>query len=103
MILIQGWVRLAPGEIERLAPAVVTMMRTTRAEEKGCLDYAFALDLAEPDLLRLSERWTDQAALDKHFATPHMAAFNKAMADAKILAGSIKAYTAEETRTLMGD
>lgn len=100
MILVQGWVRLAPGEIDRLKPDVVAMARATR-EEEGCLDYAFAVDLAEPDLLRLTERWTDQTALDLHLASPHMGAFNKAIAGAKILAGNIKAHTGDETRTLM--
>ena len=59
MIVVEGWVRLQPGEAERLREAAVEMMKTTRANEPGCLEYAFAVDLAEPDLLRVIERWTD--------------------------------------------
>ena len=76
------------------------MMHATKAEP-GCLDYAYALDLAEPDLLRVIERWTDEAALTAHFETPHMAAFNQVLAGAKIAAASVKAYAAEEIRTLV--
>lgn len=62
MILVQGWVRLAAGEIDHLRPAASEMMRATRAEA-GCLDYAFAADLDDPGMLRVLERWADEAAL----------------------------------------
>ena len=102
MIIIQGWVRLESSEeIERLRVAATEMMRATKAEEPGCLAYAYANDLAEPTLLHVIERWTEEAALTAHFATPHMAAFGEAMAGAKILAMSVKAYAGEEVRTLM--
>jgi len=102
MIVIQGWIRLADGEIDRLRAAAETMIRTTRDNEPGCVEYAFAVDLLEPNLLRIVESWKDQAALDAHFASGHMAAFQKAMANAKILGVSALAYTASEERKLMG-
>ena len=48
------------------------------------------------------ERWADQGALDAHFASPHMAAFNTAMAGAKVTGASVKSYTAESLETLLG-
>ncbi len=102
MIIVEGWVRLeSAAEIERLRQAAVTMMRATKAAEPGCLEYAFSVDLAEPDLLRLVERWRDEAALTAHFATPHMAAFGPAIAEAKITAMLVKSYAGDEVRTLM--
>ena len=101
MIIVEGWVRMTSDtEIDRLRGAAVEMMRATKAEP-GCLDYAYAVDLAEPELLRIIERWTDDAALTAHFATPHMAAFNQALAGAKIAAASVKAYAGDEARTLV--
>lgn len=100
MIIVQGWVRMASTDIDQLRGAALEMMRATKAAEPGCLDYAFALDLAEPGLLRVIERWSDEAALAAHFATPHMAAFNRALAGASVLGASIKAYAGDEVRTL---
>ena len=101
MIIVEGWVRMRSAmEIDRLRDAAVEMMHATKLEE-GCLDYAYALDLAEPDLLRVIERWTDEAALAAHFASSHMATFNQALAGAKIAAASVKAYAGEEVRTLV--
>jgi quinol monooxygenase YgiN len=101
MIIVEGWIRMASADIDQFRVAAAEMMRATKASEPGCLDYAFALDLAEPGLLRVIERWTDEAALAAHFATPHMAAFNLAIAGATIHGASIKAYGAEQVRTIM--
>lgn len=102
MIIVEGWVRMEPVEIERLRPAAVEMMRATKADEPGCLDYAYAADLADPGLLRIIERWVDQAALDAHFKTPHMAAFNGALAGVKVTGASVKAYDGVFSKTLVG-
>ena len=102
MLIVEGWIRFAAGEIERLTGAARTMIAETR-KEPGCLDYAFSRDLVDPDVMRISERWVDDAALAAHFASPHMAAFQAALGDAKREGGSVKSYTAELQRTLIGD
>lgn len=103
MIVVEGWVRMDPAEIERLRPAAVEMMRATRANEPGCLEYAYAADLADSGLLRVIERWENQAALDAHFQTEHMVVFNAAMAGAKITGASVKAYDGASSKTLVGE
>lgn len=101
MIIVEGWVRASAEEVERLRPAAVQMMRATKAEEPGCLEYAYALDLADPGVLRIIERWTNNDALTAHFASRHMVMFRRAMGDAKIVAMSVKVYAGDEVRTLM--
>ena len=100
MIIVEGWVRLAPGEVERFRPAAARMAEESR-REPGCLDYVLAQELGDPDLVRIIERWEDEASLTAHFATPHMATFNAALASAKIVAASVDAYGAEFVRKLM--
>ena len=101
MIIVEGWVRLASAaEVDRFRAAAVAMMAATTAEP-GCLAYAFAADLGDPTLLHVTERWVDDAALTAHFASAHMAIFNAALAGAALVAASVKAYAAEEVRTLI--
>ena len=83
MIIVEGFVQLAPGELDRLRPVAVEMLRETR-KEVGCLDYAFAEDLADPNTTRIIERWESEEALTRHFATPHMAKFNAALTKANL-------------------
>ena len=103
MILIQGWVRFAKaGEIDRLRAAATTMIEAT-LKESGCLEYAFAADVLDPSKMHVIERWRDDAALASHFQSPHMAAFNAALAAAESEAVSVKTYLGEFQRTLMGE
>lgn len=101
MIIVEGWIKLAEGEIDRLRDKALTMMEETRKEE-GCLLYVYSREVENPDVMRISERWANQEALDAHGKSAHMAEFNKAMAGAKILGASVQAYPAEEGRTLLG-
>lgn len=100
-VIVMGEARLAAGEIDRLSGAMRTQVETTRTEN-GCVHYAFARDVLDPDRLIISERWRDQAALEAHFKMPHMATFNAVLGSAQILELSVKAYANGEARTLMG-
>jgi quinol monooxygenase YgiN len=100
MIIVTGWVKLAPGQMDSVIAAALAMIKAT-SKEPGCIDYAFARDLTDPDMIRISERWIDQAALGAHFASPHMANFNAALAKTQILAADVISYNAEELRPLI--
>lgn len=99
MVIVQGKARFAPGVIEQHIDALRTMVAATLTED-GCIAYSYAIDVSEPDTLRICELWRDQAALDHHFATPHMAALNAVLAKAKPLEISITAHDAGEARPL---
>ncbi len=43
--------------------------------EAGCLRYDLHVDLQRPERFVMLEEWADQAALDRHDATPHLRRF----------------------------
>ncbi|THD74223.1 MAG: antibiotic biosynthesis monooxygenase [Phenylobacterium sp.] len=71
-LIIAGTVRVPPGSLAGLKPHMQKMLAASRAED-GCVAYSYAEDVAEPGLVRVFEVWRDQAALDAHFQTAHMA------------------------------
>jgi quinol monooxygenase YgiN len=71
-LIVAGTVRAPPEHLEGLRPHMAAMMAASQAED-GCFAYNYAEDVTEPGLIRVFERWRDQAALDAHFATDHMA------------------------------
>lgn len=71
-LIIAGTVRVPPENLEQFKPHMLAMLAASRAED-GCREYSYAEDVAEPGLIRVYEAWRDQAALDAHFQTPHMA------------------------------
>jgi quinol monooxygenase YgiN len=72
MLLIIGTVRLPLDRIEQAKPAMERMISASRAEA-GCLDYSYAQDVLDPGLIRVSEAWSDRAALEAHFRSAHIA------------------------------
>ena len=93
MIVIEGTVRVPPEQIEAARPAMERMIRASRAEA-GCLDYAYSLDLLDPGLVRVTERWKNREALAAHFATPHMAEWRAQFATFRITDRSLRLYEA---------
>ena len=102
MIIVTGTVRFGDGEIERLREDLARNIEATR-QEAGCDHYAYGVDLQDPNLLHVSERWRDEAAMDAHMGTAHMAALMGVLGGATIEAMSIKAYRADYLKTVLGE
>jgi len=100
MLIVEGWVRFAPGDLDKLIQMARIMVDET-LQEPGCLHYSYARDISDPDVLRISERWADQAALDAHFTAPHMASFGAGLAQVERLGADVRVYSGEEIKRLM--
>lgn len=101
MIIIQGEAHFGEGELDRIRRDIVDMVDATRAEQ-GCLYYALAIDALEPNLLHVSGRWRDEAALRRHYESGHIDAFLKAVEPGRIGILDVKGYDAGNPRTLLG-
>ena len=95
MIQINGTIRLNAHADDSTIAALVTMIEASRAED-GCLDYSFARDMCDPNVLVLFERWRDEAALAEHGKSAHMAAFQKVMAANPPASREIRKYRTDD-------
>ena len=66
--------QIAPGGEDEFVEAAQRVVPPTRAEP-GCIEYRLHRHLARPGSFALYEGWRSQADLDRHLATPHIAAF----------------------------
>ncbi len=73
------------------------MVEASRAEA-GCVDYGYAEDVLDPGLIHVKELWTDQAALDRHFATAHIAEWRAAWPSLGIGERDLRLYEVGEPR-----
>ena len=78
-ILIVCTVEIEPERRAALLESVRPYVEATRAEEPGCLDYAFMPDTVDDDRIVVVERWTDEQALTAHFAHPNFAAAKRVL------------------------
>lgn len=93
MIVVIGSFRIPPSMVDVVIPPMEEMITASRAEE-GCIEYAYALDVLDKGLVRVSEKWRDRAALEAHFRTAHIAEWR---AQVSALAVSERNLTAHET------
>jgi len=94
MIVIEGSVRIPPENLEAARPVMEQMIRASRAEA-GCLDYAYAIDVLDPGLVRVTERWESREALAAHFKAAHMATWRSFFPQLGITDRSLRLYEGE--------
>jgi quinol monooxygenase YgiN len=77
-ILIMGTVKLSPGEGVKAAQLLSEHVKRVLQEE-GCEEYSVAFDAADPDLIRIAERWASADALAAHEKADHQKTFGRAL------------------------
>ncbi len=66
--------RAKPGKEQELRDLLVSLVEPT-SKEVGFVNYDLHEKLDEPGYFFLYENWESEAALDDHFATPHLQHF----------------------------
>jgi quinol monooxygenase YgiN len=97
MLLIIGTVRLPADNVEAARPIMKRMVDATRTES-GCVEYVYAEDLFEPGLIHVKELWTDQASLDRHFASAHIAEWRSVWPSLRIGDRDLRVYEVNDSR-----
>lgn len=99
MLIIAGTITFDPAHTDTLVPAVAAMVAATLQEE-GCQDYNFSIDPTDPSTVRVFEIWDSQEHLDAHFQTPHMAAFQQAIANVGLSGRNLAKYQISSSEPL---
>ncbi|HEY5412227.1 MAG TPA: putative quinol monooxygenase [Caulobacteraceae bacterium] len=93
-----GTIRLPPGALSDARPIMARMVSATRAE-LCCAEYFCAEDVLEPGLIHVKEAWSDQIALDEHFASDHISAWRSAWPALGITDRNLRVYEVGEPRS----
>lgn len=91
MIVVMVEVRVGEGAVEAVKDAIATMETESR-KEPGCQTYAFSVDINDPTMMRIIERWESEEALKAHFGMPHMAAFGAAIGSIDVKSMEVQAF-----------
>lgn len=100
MLMVIGTAKLGEGALDAGRAALEAMVTASR-EEEGCIDYAYAMDLVDPAIMRITEKWINEAALVTHFQTPHMAAFQKALGELDVTILEVRKFETDDGAPLM--
>ena len=91
MLIVAAEIVVEAGAVEGVREVLGTTEQETR-KEPGCLTYAFSVDINDPTMVRIFERWESMAALEAHFKTPHMAVFGEAIGKVQPASVDVKVY-----------
>ena len=101
-ILVLGHIKTAPGDAAKITDLLAAHVARVN-DEDGCEYYSFAFDVADPDVIRISERWASPQALAAHGVAEHQKAFGRAIRDLGVREMSVKAWDGSFWRTLSGE
>ena len=69
-----------PGDADKFAAAMNSMVKATWDRDKGCVQYEIFRSEETPERFLLLEEWEDEESLEKHKNTSHMAELRASMA-----------------------
>ena len=62
---VAGYIKVAPKDREALVKVLQAHVPRVRKKD-GCIAYIFAVDVIDPNVVRMSEAWRDQQSLETH-------------------------------------
>lgn len=92
MLIVAGSITTEANGRDTFLEAVAPMVAATRRED-GCHEYAFTPDPDDANRVLLYELWEDQAALEGHFVSAHMAEWQQVSKTLPVVGADIKKYT----------
>jgi len=99
MIVVTGSVTARPDSFDEVRKLSLEHVHRSRGEP-GCISHAVHVDCENPLRLVFFEKWTDRAALLRHFAVPASRDFVKALQALASGATSIELYDATRLEQL---
>ena len=91
MLIVAGEIESDPAQREAAVAAAREVMEARRARPAVAATSS-APTSRTPGRFRIFEEWESQAALDAHFTTPHMAAFQARVARLGVKGMQIQKY-----------
>ena len=76
-LIVAGTFRVPAHNLEPFKTPMAEMLAASRVEP-GCVEYSYAMDAAEPGLVRVFEVWRSRADLEAHFKSVHLARWREA-------------------------
>jgi len=90
-IAVLGYIKIAPTDREAFVKVLQTHVPRVR-KKNGCIAYAFAVDVVDPNVVRMSEAWRDRQSLEAHLADDEFRGVQKELAHIKFIERSVQRY-----------
>ncbi len=99
MLVVAGTVTLLPEKVDE-AMAILRPFCELVRHEPGCQEYLFTVNAEVPGELRLFEVWDDEASLQVHFTTQHMAQWLEDVTELGVIDRDVTRYEVSGTSSM---
>lgn len=90
-VVVTGYVRVAPKDREAFVKVLRAHVLRVRKKD-GCLAYAFAFDVVDSNMVRMSETWRDQQSLAAHLADDEFKEVQRELVHVEFIERSVQRY-----------
>ena len=91
-LVVNGTMEIDPDDREKFVALVSQNVADSKGVE-GCIQYAFAVDVRNPNVFHNVEAWIDQAALEKHMSGELMQAAFAEVKKLRVISRDVTAYS----------
>jgi quinol monooxygenase YgiN len=99
MIVLIARLRIAEEEIENFRQHVAEFLAASRAET-GCIRFTVSEDIEQPCYFLFTEIWEDEASLESHESSAHLAYFKQQIAGSVVDGETTRVYDVNAARDL---
>lgn len=98
-LVINGTMEIAPEDREKFSALVQQNVAQT-VGKPGCIHYAFAADVRNPNIFHNIEAWANRAALDAHLQSEMMRAAFAEVGRLRVLLRDVTVFTVNSSSKL---
>jgi quinol monooxygenase YgiN len=90
-VVVAGYIKVASRDRETFVKVLQAHVPRVRSKD-GCIGYAFAVDVVDPDVVRMSEAWRDRQSLEAHLADDEFQGVQKQLVHIEFIERSVQRY-----------
>ena len=90
-VVVAGYVRVASKDREAFVKVLQAHVPRVRKKD-GCIAYAFAVDVVDSNIVRMSETWRDQQSLETHLADDEFQGVQRELVHVEFIERSVQRY-----------
>jgi quinol monooxygenase YgiN len=95
-IVVTGYLKVVAEDRDAFVKLLQPHVQRTRQKE-GCIAYAFASDIPDPSIIRMSEAWRDLKSLETHLADDEFQAVLTETSKFRIVERNVQRYEVSST------
>jgi quinol monooxygenase YgiN len=90
-VVVAGYIKVVRKDREAFVEVLQAYVPRVRKKD-GCIAYTFAVDVVDPNVVRMSEAWRDRQSLETHLVDDEFQGVREVLVDIEFIERSVQRY-----------